>query len=242
MGPVFAASSPDVADVCAFLASDDSQYITGASVEVTGITYHLGKNSVWKATSDPTLVLHQVGFSLADRWWITGTKVFKFNSSDCQHVYNSVNCPLLHFLPPQAARINFTLRRGICKRGWWPRFPMSWNKATKQNVMWKFKSQTRKITLKWFYFKSLVNFLQYFRSTQTERTTRGAISEAASASNPSGLETTTYNLGQEKGKIVIITVTTWKNGGICCKKETLKTSGTIKLEEIVCSLKNKIQW
>lgn len=27
---------PEVADVCAFLASDDSQYITGASIEVTG--------------------------------------------------------------------------------------------------------------------------------------------------------------------------------------------------------------
>lgn len=30
---------PEVADVCAFLASDDSRYITGASIEVTG--YHM---------------------------------------------------------------------------------------------------------------------------------------------------------------------------------------------------------
>ena len=27
---------PEVADVCAFLASDESRYVTGASIEVTG--------------------------------------------------------------------------------------------------------------------------------------------------------------------------------------------------------------
>lgn len=34
--PLLLLLPPDVADVCAFLASDESRYITGASLEVTG--------------------------------------------------------------------------------------------------------------------------------------------------------------------------------------------------------------
>ncbi|KAM8952783.1 (3R)-3-hydroxyacyl-CoA dehydrogenase [Pelodytes ibericus] len=37
----------DVADVCAFLASDDSKYITGASIEVTGLTHRFLREDWW---------------------------------------------------------------------------------------------------------------------------------------------------------------------------------------------------
>lgn len=45
---------PEVADVCAFLASDDSGYVTGASIEVTGdiIDPDLRKPILWQGRSN----------------------------------------------------------------------------------------------------------------------------------------------------------------------------------------------